>query len=75
MKVADDAPPMIEEDEQAEPAMTWWAELRDTDRDDWGSHVGRTFQIDGPGDQRMTVTRREADIARAAYAQHLKQVR
>lgn len=69
----DDAPPMIEEGEQAEPALTWWGKLRDADRNDWGNHVGRTVQMDGPGGKNMVLPRREADIARAAYAQYLKQ--
>lgn len=69
----DDAPPMIEDGEQSDPALTWWGKLRDSERDDWAGRVGRTIEIEGPGGQIMTTTRREADIARAAHAQHLKQ--
>ena len=57
-----DAPPMIEDQEQPEPALTWWHGLTDAERDTWADHVGRTFEAGG-----QTYPRREADIARAAY--------
>ena len=62
-----DAPPMIEDQEQAEPALTWWHGLTDADRENWGNRVGRTVRQEGPGGKLFTITRREADIARAAY--------
>ena len=63
-KVQDDtdAPPMIEDQEQPEPALTWWHRLTDAERDNWADHVGRTFKAGG-----RTYPRRDADIARAAY--------
>jgi hypothetical protein len=70
----DDAPPMIEDNEQNDPALTWWGKLRNSERESWADRVGRTIQIDGPGGKTMTTTRRDADIARSAYTQHLKQV-
>ena len=57
-----DAPPMIEDQDQPEPALTWWHGLTDVQRDEWADHVGRTFEAGG-----QTYPRREADIARAAY--------
>ena len=57
-----DAPPMIEDQEQREPALTWWHGLTDAERDNWADHVGRTFEAGG-----RTYPRREPDIARAAY--------
>ena len=57
-----DAPPMIEDQEQPEPALTWWHGLTDAERDNWADHVGRTFEAGG-----RTYPRREPDIARAAY--------
>lgn len=69
----DDAPPMIEDGEQDDPALTWWGKLRSKERENWADRVGRTIETEGPGGLSMTTTRREADIARAAYAQHLKQ--
>lgn len=57
-----DAPPMIEDHDQPEPALTWWHGLTDAERDTWADHVGRTFEAGG-----QTYPRREADIARAAY--------
>ena len=59
---ASDAPPMIEDQEQTEPALTWWHGLTNTERDNWADHVGRTFEAGG-----KTYPRREADIARSAY--------
>lgn len=59
----DDAPPLIEDGDQAEPAMTWWAQLPQAEQDDWAERVGRTFKA---GD--MVVPRRDVDLARASYA-------
>ena len=57
-----DAPPMIADQEQPEPALDWWHGLTDAERDNWADHVGRTFEAGG-----NTYPRRETDIARAAY--------
>ena len=57
-----DAPPMIEDQDQPEPALTWWHGLTDAERDAWADQVGRTFRAGG-----QTYPRREADIARTAY--------
>ena len=57
-----DAPPMIEDHDQPEPALTWWHGLTDTERNNWADHVGRTFEAGG-----QTYPRRETDIARTAY--------
>ncbi|WP_419739426.1 replication initiation protein [Ruegeria sp.] len=62
---ATDAPPMIDDHEQSEPALTWWHGLTDAERDKWADHVGRTFDAGG-----QTYPRREADIARDAFARH-----
>ena len=59
----DDAPPLIEDEDQAEPALTWWGRLPQVERDDWAERVGRTFEAGG-----MIVPRRDADLARASYA-------
>lgn len=60
-----DAPPIIEDEDQAEFALTWWGRLTDAERDSWATYVGRTFEAGG-----MVVPRREADLARASYAAH-----
>jgi len=65
-----DAPPMIESEQQPEPALTWWHGLTEADRDDWGERVGRTLQQEGPGGNVYSITRRDADIARDAFTQH-----
>ena len=57
-----DAPPMIEDQEQPEPALTWWHGLTEAERDNWADQVGRTFKAGG-----QTYPRRDADMARAAY--------
>ena len=67
-QAADDAPPMIEDQDQGEPALTWWGRLTDAARERWADQVGRLVEIEGPGGQTITHQRREADIARAAYA-------
>ena len=64
---ATDAPPMIEDQEQPEPALTWWHSLTDAQRDEWADRVGRTIRQEGPGGRVFTTSRRESDIARAAY--------
>lgn len=61
-QATDDAPPMIEDGPQAEPALTWWGELTNVERDGWADVVGRTFKAGG-----RTIPRRDADIARAAF--------
>ena len=62
MQDTTDAPPMIEDHDQPEPALTWWRGLTDAERGNWADHVGRTFEAGG-----QTYPRREADIARTAY--------
>ena len=64
-----DAPPMIEDHDQPEPALTWWHGLTDAEREDWADRMGRTIQQEGPGGKVYTMPRREADIARAAYGE------
>ncbi len=56
-------PPMIPDEPQAEPALTWWGRLTDAERESWGDKAGRTFEAGG-----RVVPRREADLARAAHA-------
>ena len=68
-QASDDAPPMIEDENQPDPALTWWGKLRHDERDTWAEKVGRTMTLDMPGGERKTQPRREADIARAAYRQ------
>lgn len=57
---AADAPPMIEDPEEA--ARNWWAELDDAARDQWVERVGRTFEAGG-----KTRTRPERILCRMAY--------
>lgn len=67
---AADAPPMIEDEEQADPALTWWGKLTDAKREEWADRVGRILRTEGPGGKIFTAPRREADIAREAFAEH-----
>lgn len=64
---SDDAPPMIGDEDRPgdppEPALVWWDSLADAERDAWAEQVGRTFEAGG-----MVIPRREADLARAAFA-------
>lgn len=67
------APPIIEDEEQADPALTWWGKLTDAEREKWADRVGRILRTEGPGGKIFTAPRREADIAREAFAEHSKQ--
>lgn len=58
-----DAPPMIEDQPQGDPAREWWNRLTDTERDKWADRAGRTFLAGG-----QTITRNDRDLARAAFA-------
>ena len=62
---AADAPPMIEDRPQGDPARAWWHGLTDAERQAWGDRAGRTFEAGG-----KTYPRNERDIAHAAYAMH-----
>jgi len=64
------APPIIEDEEQADPALTWWGKLRNAEREEWADRVGRVLRTEGPGGKIFTAPRREADIAREAFAEH-----
>ncbi|NEM09008.1 MULTISPECIES: replication initiation protein [Bacteria] len=64
------APPIIEDEEQTEPALTWWGKLRNAEREEWADRVGRVLRTEGPGGKIFTAPRREADIAREAFAEH-----
>lgn len=64
------APPIIEDEEQAEPALTWWGKLHNAEREEWANRVGRVLRTEGPGGKIFTAPRREADIAREAFAEH-----
>lgn len=66
------APPIIEDEEQVEPALTWWGKLRNAEREEWADRVGRVLRTEGPGGKIFTAPRREADIAREAFAEHSK---
>ncbi|RJG11636.1 hypothetical protein D4A39_17030, partial [Alcanivorax profundi] len=57
-----DAPPIIEETPQGDPAREWWNGLTDQERESWGDRAGRTFEAGG-----RKITRNERDLARAAY--------
>lgn len=63
---AADAPPMIGDEEQADPALTWWGKLRDADREAWADRVGRIIKSK-LGDKVFTTPRKETDIAREAF--------
>lgn len=69
------APPIIEDEEQAEPALTWWGKLRNAEREEWADRVGRVLRTEGPGGKIFTAPRREADIAREAFAEHSERSR
>lgn len=58
-----DAPPMIEDLPQDEPARIWWHGLTDLERKKWADRAGRTFKIGG-----KVYQRNERDLARAAHA-------
>jgi len=60
---ATDAPPMIEDQPQGDPAREWWNKLTDEGREEWGDRAGRTFEAGG-----RVLTRNDRDLARAAYA-------
>ena len=60
-----DAPPLLAEEPQAEPALDWWHGLTHAERETWTDRVGRTFKAGT-----LTVPRREADLARAAFSAH-----
>lgn len=64
------APPIIEDEEQADPALTWWGKLRNAEREEWADRVGRVLRTEGPGGKIFTAPRREADIAREAFFEH-----
>ncbi|WP_218062366.1 hypothetical protein, partial [Paracoccus haeundaensis] len=61
----DDAPPLIADEPQSEPALTWWHGLAQAERENWADRVGRTFKAGS-----FTVPRRDADLARAAFSVH-----
>ena len=65
-----DAPPMIEDQDQAEPALTWWGKLTSSEREEWAELVGRTFKAGG-----KTYPRRDTDIARKAFTKHEQEER
>jgi hypothetical protein len=60
-----DALSLLTDEPQPEPALTWWSQLTNAERETWKDRAGRTFQVAG-----QTMQRREADMARAAYAIH-----
>ena len=76
----EDAPPMIEEEEEKapdqaqeqplEPALAWWKTLSQEAQNTWADAVGRTVEQVGPGGSVITTRRRNNDIARAAFAAH-----
>lgn len=69
------APPIIEDEDQADPALTWWGKLRNAEREDWADRVGRILRTEGPGGKIFTAPRREADIAREAFSEHSERSR
>lgn len=60
-----DAPPLLAAEPQAEPDLDWWHGLTHAERETWADRVGRTFKAGT-----LTVPRREADLARAAFSAH-----
>lgn len=68
-QASSDAPPIIEGEEQADPALTWWGKLRNAEREEWADRVGRVLRTEGPGGKIFTTPRREADIAREAFSE------
>lgn len=57
-----DAPPIIEDAPQGNPAREWWNALTDLEREEWGDRAGRTFEAGG-----RQITRNERDLVCAAY--------
>ena len=64
-----DAPPILDDTPQRDPAQTWWTGLTDAEREAWGDRAGRTFEAGG-----RQITRNERDLARAAYALHESEI-
>jgi hypothetical protein len=62
------APPMIEDEEQADPALTWWGKLTNAGREKWADEVGRVLRQDFGG-KTITTNRKESDIAKQAFEQ------
>ena len=62
-QASDDAPPMIEDEPQSEPALDWWNKLTNQQRNAWAEKAGRTFEAGG-----QTFSRNDRDLARAAFA-------
>ena len=58
----DDAPPLIANEPQAEPALAWWHGLPPAERENWADRVGRTFEAGG-----KTMARPERIIRKMAY--------
>jgi len=65
----DDAPPLLAAEPQTEPALEWWHGLTQAERETWADRVGRTFMAGT-----LTVPRREADLAHAAFSAHEQEV-
>ncbi|WP_167345158.1 replication initiation protein [Pannonibacter indicus] len=58
-----DAPPIIEDQPEPESALVWWSSLREDEQRHWIERTGGPVkQVSG-----YTITRKEADIARAAH--------
>lgn len=74
-QASNDAPPIIEGEEQADPALTWWGKLRNAERGEWADRVGRVLRTEGPGGKTFTAPRREADIAREAFAEYSERLK
>ena len=62
---ADDAPPLIEDEPQANDAKSWWVNLTDAERETWKDHVGRVSDV-GRGPE----PRPERIIRQLAYDEH-----
>lgn len=58
----DDAPPLIADEPQLEPALAWWHGLTKAEREIWADRVGRTFEAGS-----KTLARPERIIRKMAY--------
>ena len=56
------APRFIENQEQPDPALTWWHSLPHAEREEWADRMGRTFEAGG-----KAYPRRDSDIATQAF--------
>lgn len=65
-----DAPPMIEDEPESDPAREWWLKQSDSEKKALTDWLG-PYEIDGLGDTTISGTRPEKEIIRMAYDMHI----